>query len=173
MKKRIKEVPLPKPRAWNVHVTVESRKLNIAIGKLRTLIKEVLNHLEQEIRIESVSEVNVLLIDDDVMRRMNFEFRGKDKPTDVLSFPQFEGREIRGERKVMPGSGNYLGDLVVSTETTLRQAQRFGVTKEEEMTRLVVHGLLHLCGYDHEGVPAADAARMRRRERALRSLVSL
>ncbi len=165
--------PVVKPRSWKVHVTVESRKLLITTTKLRALVKSVLNHLEQEIRIGAVNEVSVLLIDDDSMRRMNLEFRKKDKPTDVLSFPQFEAREIRGERKVAQGSGSYLGDLVLSTETTLRQAQKFGVTKEQEVVRLVVHGLLHLCGYDHEGVLPADAARMRRRERALRALVSL
>ena len=91
---------------------------------------------------------------------MNREYRGKDKPTDVLSFSQIEG-DLGGEHS------ESLGDLVISTDTALRQARERSHTLAAEVLRLLVHGLLHLYGYDHEGVPAKEAQRMRRKERAL------
>jgi probable rRNA maturation factor len=97
------------------------------------------------------------------MRRFNRDFRGKDKPTDVLSFSQLEGES--------PVPSPSLGDLVISVDTTKRQAKEYGVTYTQEFLRLMVHGILHLHGYDHEGVSKAEAQRMRRREeRILRAL---
>jgi probable rRNA maturation factor len=89
------------------------------------------------------------------MRRFNRDFRGKDKPTDVLSFSQLEGES--------PVPSPSLGDLVISVDTTKRQAKEYGVTYTQEFLRLMVHGILHLHGYDHEGVSKAEAQRMRRR----------
>lgn len=134
-------------------------------------MREILRHAERDIAIPHVREINVMFINDARMREINFEFRGKDKPTDVLSFPQFSPREISGKQNVVEYTGTYLGDLVISTETTLRQAKRFGVSRREELVRLLVHGVLHLCGYDHEKVPAKEANRMRRRERVIRAAV--
>jgi probable rRNA maturation factor len=133
------------------------------------MIAAVLREVESDISLPEVAELNVLFTDDKRMRVINREFRQKDKATDVLSFPQFEPKEIRGTRRPRGIVGTYLGDLVISTETTLRQAREFGVTPRQELLRLIVHGILHLCGYDHEGVPAAQAQAMRRRERHVRS----
>ncbi len=113
-----------------------------------------------------------MVINDARMREINFEYRKKDKPTDVLSFPQYTPLEIRGETLPEESAGTYLGDLVISSETTIRQAKRFKVTIKAELTRLIVHGILHLIGYDHEGVSAREAQAMRRRERSLRKLLS-
>lgn len=112
--------------------------------------------------------MSVVFTTDAKIRIINKEFRKKDKATDVLSFPQFTRAELRSKQ---PALGDILGDLVISEETTIAQAQRFGVTVSEEMIRLVVHGILHLLGYDHEKVSHAEAERMRRRERKLRKLV--
>jgi len=103
-----------------------------------------------------VCELSILLIGDRAMRTLNRDYRGKDKPTDVLSFAQLEGRSIINSPT--------LGDLVISVDTTAKQAQEYGVTYEHEFARLMVHGILHLHGYDHEGVPAREAQRMRRQE---------
>jgi rRNA maturation RNase YbeY len=154
-------------RHWQVHVTTESRFVGIGVPKIRRLVAKSLAFVEGEIKLPAVNEIHVLLTDDDRIRALNREHRHKDKPTDVLSFPQFTKVELQGKRKVA-GGGAYLGDLVISTDTTRRQAKEFGVTLEEELVRLVVHGVLHLCGYDHEGVPKAEAERMRRKERAIR-----
>jgi rRNA maturation RNase YbeY len=127
--------------------------------------------VEGEIAPQGISELHLLLVNDARMREINFQFRKKDKPTDVLSFPQFTPQQMRGERAVGDEAGSYLGDLVISTETTIRQAKRFKVSLEAEVTRLLVHGVLHLCGYDHEKVPAREAQRMRRRERVIRAML--
>jgi probable rRNA maturation factor len=160
------------PREWKIHCTFESRKLRIPLRWIRTVISEVLCHAERDVKISEVCELNVLFTDDKRMRVINREYRNKDKATDVLSFPQFQPQEIRGRRKARGVIGSYLGDLVISTDTTFRQAKEFGVTPRDELLRLIVHGILHLCGYDHEGVPAAEAQKMRRRERQIRDRVS-
>jgi probable rRNA maturation factor len=155
-------------RKWKVHVSIESRALRVSAATVKATTVKILKLLEAEISPKHINELHVLFINDAKMREINFEFRSKDKPTDVLSFPQFTPRQIRGDLAAPESSGTYLGDLVVSTETTLRQAKRFGVTPRAELIRLLVHGLLHLCGYDHEKVSATEAQRMRRRERAIR-----
>lgn len=157
-------------RSWQIHITVESKKLGIPRAWIKKLLKEILRHVESDVAIPEVSEVHLVLTDDARIRVLNREYRKKDKATDVLSFPQFSPGEISGRsRKKVAAPGPYLGDLVVSTETTLKQAKEFEVTKRAELMRLLVHGVLHLCGYDHEKVPAAEAQRMRRRERYIRS----
>ena len=156
-------------RAWKIHLSVQSRKLGIPAALIKKLLKDVLVQVESDIAIPEVCEIHLSLTDDARIRVLNRDYRKKDKATDVLSFPQFHPKEISGRsRKKAEAPGPYLGDLVISTETTLKQAEEFGVTKLEELTRLVVHGVLHLCGYDHEKVPAAEAQRMRRRERHIR-----
>jgi rRNA maturation RNase YbeY len=130
------------------------------------MVKATLEQVEKEIKAPDVNELNVVITDDKRIRVLNREFRKKDKATDVLSFPQLTKAELAGKARGFVGS--YLGDLVISSETTLRQAKEFGVSKREELLRLVVHGILHLCGYDHEKVPHSEAQRMRRKERAIR-----
>jgi len=153
-------------RVWKISLSMQSRKLELSASAIRTLVSAVLSEVEFEIARVEVCEVSVLITDDRRIRKLNREFRNKDKPTDVLSFPQCTRQQLRGRGRGFIGS--QLGDIVISSDTTLRQAKSFGVTVREELVRLVVHGILHLCGYDHERVPASEAQRMRRRERAIR-----
>jgi rRNA maturation RNase YbeY len=104
------------------------------------------------------AELSVLLVSDRVIRRLNRAWRGKDRPTDVLSFAQLEGAG--------PSPAPLLGDVVISVPTAKRQARARGETLAAEGERLLIHGLLHLLGYDHER-SAAEARRMQRREHAL------
>ncbi len=159
-------------RRWTVHVSLESKKLKVAPAALRRLVCQVLCHAERDLALANVNELNVLITDDARMREINREHRKKDKATDVLSFPQFTPAEARGTRRPADPFNPYLGDLVISSETTLAQAKRFGVTPRQELIRLLVHGVLHLCGYDHEKVPPREAQRMRRRERQIRARIS-
>lgn len=102
-----------------------------------------------------------MLTGDREIKKLNRIYRGKDKATDVLSFPSgFDPFE-----HAVPGS--CLGDLVISIETARRQAAQYDVSLRDELKRLIVHGYLHLLGYDHEKVPPAEAARMRRTESRL------
>ncbi|HEX5132051.1 MAG TPA: rRNA maturation RNase YbeY [Candidatus Krumholzibacteria bacterium] len=100
--------------------------------------------------------VNVVIVDDREIRRLNRRYRGKDKPTDVLSFSY---RDDPGPRD------GTAGDIYVSLDTLARDARRLGVDVSHLALRIVVHGMLHVIGYDHEN--DADAARMERRERAV------
>ncbi len=89
------------------------------------------------------AEISILCVDDLEIRDMNSSYRGKDKPTNVLSFPMQEG-EFSG---IHP---NLLGDLVMSLETADREASESGITLDERVSQLLVHGILHLIGLDHE-----------------------
>lgn len=89
-------------------------------------------------------EISVLLTDDSRMTELNREYRGIDAPTDVLAFPQHEGKNT----ELM--NLNVLGDVVVSLETAERQAITEKHSLAEEVAFLTVHGVLHLLGYDHQ-----------------------
>lgn len=108
---------------------------------------------------ETASELSVVLVDDGDMRRLNRTYRGADRPTDVLAFAMREGQRIAGDEGV-------LGDIVISVDTASRQARRRRRALAAEVRTLVIHGLLHLLGYDHER-SAIDARRMSAKERAL------
>lgn len=111
------------------------------------------------------ADLSLLLVGDRFMRRLNRLYRRKDRTTDVLAFPM---RHIRP--RLTPHASRFtssmLGDIVISLPQAERQAAQAGHTLEREMAVLVIHGLLHLLGYDHER-SAREARRMSRRERAI------
>jgi probable rRNA maturation factor len=110
---------------------------------------------------QAEAEVGILIVNDRRMRVLNRTFREKDRPTDVLSFPlQLELRP-RGRR----AGPLLLGDVVISAETARRQAREQEVPLRRELARLLIHGMLHLLGHDHE-LPD-EARRMRRIENRL------
>lgn len=116
---------------------------------------------------ESRSELSLELTGDRRMQRLNREYRKKDRSTDVLAFPIREAVLPQGVRPV----AHMLGDVVISLPTAVRQAKEAGRSIDDELAMLLVHGILHLCGYDHERNPR-EAVRMARRERALLHLIS-
>jgi probable rRNA maturation factor len=100
----------------------------------------------------------ILITDDEEMRSMNREFLGIDEPTDVLSFPDEAGTFVRGM-----ADQPFLGDIAIGLSVAQRQAAELGHGLEQELGHLLVHGILHLCGYDHvEG--GEEEMRMRARE---------
>ncbi|HEX8846902.1 MAG TPA: rRNA maturation RNase YbeY [Pyrinomonadaceae bacterium] len=101
--------------------------------------------------------VTVAFVSDRAMRELNRRWRGKVGTTDVLSFPSGQGEFERVE-------GASLGDVVISVEQAARQAAEHGLEFDEEIAQLILHGLLHLCGYDHE----TDEGEMSRLELRLR-----
>ncbi len=105
------------------------------------------------------AELSILLVSDRRMRALNRRYRKKDRATDVLAFPLREARFSRFR-------GALLGDVVISVQVAKRQAKEFGHGLRDEIERLLVHGILHLLGYDHER-NAPDAAVMARKERAI------
>jgi probable rRNA maturation factor len=104
-------------------------------------------------------ELSVLLTGDEKLRALNLQFRGMDKPTDVLSFPA----------PAEAANGAQGGDLAISLDTASTQAAQHGHSLQIEIKILILHGLLHLAGYDHEH----DQGQMRRRENLLRKQFAL
>ena len=120
-------------------------------------------------------EVDVLLTDDDGIHQINRDMRQVDRPTDVLSFPEFDLRpgELPAPEDADPGTGLVpLGDMVISMEHVAAQAREYGHSKRRELSYLVTHSVLHLLGYDHldEGPMKAQ---MRAREEAIMALLGL
>jgi rRNA maturation RNase YbeY len=119
--------------------------------------------------------VSLTLVRDAEMRELNREHRARDAPTDVLSFPLFEPdafdrRERTAPRTAVAGE-RMLGDIVVSVDTAARQAAAYDATIEREIERLLIHGVLHLCGHDH--LEAEERAVMEREERRLADAIGM
>lgn len=115
----------------------------------------------------SLAELSVVLCDDAFIRPLNREWRNKDKATDVLSFPQ-EDALAPGRFATPPA---VLGDVIISTETAQRQAAELGHDLSVEIRALLVHGVLHLVGYDHED--PEDEGRMRAEEVRVLDLIGV
>jgi probable rRNA maturation factor len=106
---------------------------------------------------KSGSTATVAFVSDKAIRQLNRQFRGVDKATDVLSFPAEDEDKLN------------LGDIAISVETAARQAKENGLTFDEEVAQLILHGLLHLCGYDHE----TDNGEMNRLEIRMRKKLGI
>jgi len=124
---------------------------------LISLVEQILSLID-----ESRAELSISLVGDARIRRLNRDFRQKDRPTDVLAFPIREAVMPTGIR----GPTGMLGDVVVSVPTAVRQARQAARSVHDELAALFVHGVLHLCGYDHER-NVREAARMFKRERTI------
>src|SRR4030066_1470594 len=115
------------------------------------------------------AELSILIVNNRVMRTLNRQYRGIDKPTDVLSFlssPLLSACKGQGayEEKAL----RFLGDIVISMEKMHAQAAERGHSPDKEFKILLIHGILHLLGYDHE-VSHAEAQRMKRKEKLILS----
>ncbi|MGQ9694169.1 MAG: rRNA maturation RNase YbeY [Thermodesulfobacteriota bacterium] len=106
------------------------------------------------------SELSIVIVDDEQIRHLNRQYRQRSRPTNVISFPQ---------QSFNAHPAQVLGDVVISIETAQRQAQKRGVQLEEEIIMLLIHGILHLLGYDHEGY-GPEKKRMETKEQELWSL---
>ncbi len=128
------------------------RRYEFSLAALRGFVRS----LRRRLRLGHM-QFNVCIVDDESIRWMNSTFRGKNKATDVLSFPWEEVAKVKG-RKARPrkrrrgaqGISNFLGDVVISVQTASRNAAAEGHSTLNEMRWLILHGVLHLLGYDHE-----------------------
>lgn len=116
------------------------------------------------VELAADSELSVVFTDDAHMHLLNLRFRGKDKPTNVLSFPT--APTLAGKR-----FGSLLGDIVLAAETVTREATDQGLTLDHHLTHLIVHGFLHLIGHDHE--TDAEALVMERLETAILAAIGV
>jgi len=133
---------------------------DVAGVDLTALERLAVHALEHE-RVPAPAELSVLLAGDALVHELNRDYRGTDAPTDVLSFAQEEGEAFAAA----DGAPRHLGDVVISLDTARRQAADAGVAFAAEVSHLLVHGVLHLLGYDHERPD--DEALMRAREDAI------
>jgi probable rRNA maturation factor len=140
---------------------IQSQKRTSGLNRRR--LKALVQRLLQAERRPATLEVSLLLCDDPTIQDYNRQYRGQDRPTDVLSFAQEEGRPIPlgATEEEIP---RVLGDIVISMDRARRQAEEFNWSLQEETEALLAHGMLHLLGYDHE-TPEEEAL-MREREKA-------
>ena len=149
-------------------------------------LSEYLGELQRTLRLGR-RDCNVCLVNDREIRHLNALYRGKDRATDVLAFPwdaserpvRARTKRVRGQRRqagLGPAAGaaerefsNHLGDIVISVETAQRNARQEGHSTLKEIRWLILHGLLHLLGYDHE----SDRGEMVRLELALRARLGI
>ena len=130
-----------------------------------TVLARFLNSVKRELKLGR-REVTVCFVEDREIARLNGKFRGKPKPTDVLSFP---ANGTDASDFLCESGASFLGDIAISPQAAKRNAKRFGRTLNEELRILILHGVLHLLGYDHE----ADNGEMDRKETRLRRKLGL
>ena len=135
-----------------VEVVSRQRKAPIDCGRWRAFAERALKVVPAE-----GAGVTVAFVSDRLMRGLNRRWRGKGGTTDVLSFPS-------GQEEFERAGGATLGDVVISVEQAARQAAEHGLDFDGEVAQLILHGLLHLCGYDHE----TDSGEMNALELTLR-----
>ncbi len=175
-----------------MEITIKNnqRLIKINYQKVEKILRKALQHLRDRGKLNSLLiihysslELSVLFVNDRKIRELNLQYRGKDKTTDVLSFPQQDRDELsvmRNELKenILDASRIThhallpLGDIVINLHQAKRQAKEHGLTFYSEVSWLLVHGLLHLLGYDHEK-NKHQARKMREMERELLGAVGL
>ncbi|MBV8638666.1 MAG: rRNA maturation RNase YbeY [Candidatus Eremiobacteraeota bacterium] len=141
----------------HVHYRNEVRRSGVDARALKATMRTLLNAVG-----EPDSAISVTIVNDDAIREINREHRGKDKPTDVLSFP-LEPEPFSQER--------LLGDIVISIDTARRQAADYDAPVQREIDRLLIHGLLHVLGHDHMEPEERDV--MEREERRLADAIGM
>jgi len=138
---------------------------------MEALLRKTVRLCLLQMKASPHSEVGLALTDNPGIQRYNKDFRNIDEPTDVLSFPMREygvpepSTAMRAPAPIQSAIGDYLGDIMISTERAAEQAAAYGHGIEREMAFLTVHGMLHLLGLDHE--TDADRRRMEKLQRQI------
>ena len=139
--------------------------------KTKETVRNVLQRTAELLALGPEVEISVLLVDNETIRNLNRDYRDKDAATDVLSFPMEEELEGDAAPVIIGGpTERMLGDLVISVEMAVAQAEEYGHAVERELAFLAVHGLLHLLGYDHEQGPEAELEMQTEEKRILNLL---
>jgi probable rRNA maturation factor len=152
-----------------VYVENEQDKREVSTYLLRLLRRAIRETLKYE-GIDRSVELSLTLIDNENIHTLNREYRGVDRPTDVLSFPQFDF--LGGETLPSGNEAVALGDIVLSLERAEEQAKEFGHSFSREAAFLTVHSMLHLLGYDHE-LGEAEDKEMREKQREIMKAMGL
>ncbi len=150
---------------WAIDIRIDSDYRRLL--KASWLRKVVASTLAAE-DVAPGAKLSLVLTNDEVVKDLNRRYRGKDKITDVLSFPLVEKEE---DFISPPGAAIHLGEVIISCPQAMRQTERAGHPLENEMALLIVHGVLHVLGYDHQR--PTDRKRMRAREQAILAKIIL
>lgn len=142
-----------------VMIENEQEKVKFTFSHRRLIKKAIAASLSYE-GFSRPAEVSVTVVDNEAIREINREHRGIDRPTDVLSFPMFDEDFGDGEDAI-------LGDIVLSLEKAVEQAEAYGHSLRREIAFLTVHSVLHLLGYDHEEGKAEESEMFSRQEAIL------
>jgi probable rRNA maturation factor len=143
-----------------VRIRNQQKKIRINQKRIKEEVKEILKDLGYQ-----KWEISILLVDDHQIKKLNKKYLRRNRPTDVISFSQIEGESSHINTHL-------LGDVVISVETAKRQAKGANTTLQDEITFLLIHGILHLLGYDHGG-SVREASKMRAKERELLSKIGV
>jgi rRNA maturation RNase YbeY len=153
-----------------VYFANRTRGSGLRAAALRATLERLLAELDARDATVSLS-----LVRDAEMRDLNREHRQKDAPTDVLSFPLYEpdafARNGRTHLRERSAAELMLGDIVISVDTAQAQAEAYDAPLAREVERLLIHGVLHLCGHDHE--KAGERRAMEREERRLAEAIGM
>jgi len=152
----------------NVKIDFSNQQKTVRAGFFlrRLLTRAVSTALEHE-GFHTPAGVSVTFTDNEGIRALNREYRGKDAATDVLSFPLYD---FHGGEKPIPGERVELGDIVLSLERAAQQAREFGHSFQRESAFLCVHSVLHLLGMDHERSPEEEEEMCRRQRLIMEKL---
>ncbi|MDR2909329.1 MAG: rRNA maturation RNase YbeY [Oscillospiraceae bacterium] len=151
-----------------VAITNMQKEIKIPTG-IRLLIRKCCHAVLQLEGKTGDYEVSVSFVDNEQIEKLNSEYRNKDMPTDVLSFPSAREGEFETSRET---GAVMLGDIAISVPMVYRQAEQFGHSPQREFAYLTVHSMLHLLGYDHEKGGMATV-RMREKEEDVLSRLGL
>ncbi len=117
--------------------------------RIKSFLKESESFLYKNLHFQGpLVEMSVKFCGKKEIQRLNFSYRSKNKPTDVLSFPIYDN--LRKEIRSLPQTPIELGDIVICLDVAKKQAKEFNISLEQELIQLLLHGFLHLCGFDHE-----------------------
>ena len=151
-----------------VIITNDQKAIKIPTG-VRLLVRRCCNAVLTFENFQEPAEISVTFVDDERIHEINKAHRNIDNPTDVLSFPLGENGVYD---KNLDTGACLLGDIVISVETAVRQADSYGHTLQREIGFLTVHSMLHLLGYDHEP-GGLELVRMREKEEAVLTQLGL
>ena len=150
-----------------IYLSNSTRKYRVNLGALKRRAATLLAAAG-----ETDSSLSIALVGDAAIRRLNRDHRGKDRATDVLSFPLHAPRAKRSaQRDGRDVPERMLGDVAISLDRAAFQAAEYDAKLDAEVQRLLIHGILHLLGHDHEA--PAERARMQREERRLAASIGL
>ncbi|MEN6350022.1 MAG: rRNA maturation RNase YbeY [Syntrophomonas sp.] len=147
----------------------QQNKINYT-REMQQVILNVVNTAAKQVKLAKNTELSIMIVDNSYIQELNFIYRAQNTPTDVLSFAMNELGEDELDFDV-PGEVNVLGDIVISLERAANQCEEYGHSLERELGYLVVHGMLHLLGYDHEN--EEESREMRILEESIMQAVKL